>query len=301
MARLLVFLQWLRVDYILLLFIKAFPHKAIFCFHELEKNRFEEQLDILQKIYEPLTLTSQLSLNFGELKRDRSTMALTLDDCLRRDMLVAQEVLKERNLPCTFFLPTNYASMGQAMWPNKLRQLYSVFPDKGSPDERIVTYLYDQQQTKTIEKEVDLEIEEADLNVNQNLEVLSWEEVKRIREDEPKLFSFQSHTSSHPKLSLLNKEELQEEFGESKSALLGHLDENQDVICYPYGSEWHIGDSYKVAASYYKFGLALIPGLLNKSTNPMYLPRIAFYPVDSRIRVLLKISMTIFKSILSKK
>ena len=301
MARLLIFLQWLRLDYLLLLFIRAIPHKAIFCFHELEKNRFEGQLDILQKIYEPLTLTSQLSLNFGELKRDRSTMALTLDDCLRRDMLVAQEVLKERNLPCTFFLPTNYASMGQAMWPNKLRQLYSVFPDKGSPDERIVTYLYDQQQTKTIEKEVNLEIEEADLNVNQNLEVLSWEEVKRIREDEPNLFSFQSHTASHPKLSLLNKEQLQEEFGESKSTLLGHLDENQDVICYPYGSEWHIGDSYKVAASYYNFGLALIPGLLNKNSNPMYLPRIAFYPVDSRIRVLLKISMTIFKSILSKK
>jgi peptidoglycan/xylan/chitin deacetylase (PgdA/CDA1 family) len=228
-------------------------------------------------------------------------MALTLDDCLRRDMLVAKEVLKERRLPCTFFIPTNYASKGRAMWPNKLRQLYSVFPEKGNPDERIVTYLYNQQQTKEIEKEVDLEIGEADLNVNQNLEVLSWEEVKRIREDEPNLFSFQSHTASHPKLSLLNKEELQEEFGESKSALLGQIDENQDVICYPYGSEWHIGDSYKVAASYYKFGLALIPGLLNQSSNPMYIPRIAFYPVDSRIRVLLKISMTIFKSILTKK
>lgn len=291
----------------------------IFCFHEVQEARLNAQIKYLKRIYVPQALGYVLERRFGKgtgvLKAPN--MAFTLDDCLKRDMNIALPLFARENTPCTFFVPTNYADGAKPMWPNKLRVLcaqsdYSLALPEGEKifgsvsdkeiffDQRITKYLYSPQTTSEIEEEVDNLLVMNKVMVPAELRVISAPEILVFQKKFPGIADFQSHTMSHLKLSISDPDIVEKEFVGSKTYLNDLTCQSQDVVCYPYGSAWHIGNTYLIAKKHYRYGLTLIKGVLMKGIDPHFIPRIALYHKDDELRVALKILTAILYSVLKR-
>ena len=154
-------------------------------------------------------------------------------------------------------------------------------------------YLWNNTPTAVIETEVDKICELNNFKISNDDIVISSNEIKKYSKYD--LFNFQSHTISHPKLILCSQEELIKEFEDSKKYLKTNSNNSQNIICYPYGSFWHIGSSFKIAQDFYKYGLSLETGSVRTNKPKMIIPRIGLYEKDSSATIFAKILLAQFK------
>ena len=238
-------------------------------------------------------------------------IAITMDDCYKSDFLIAAKVFDKTNTPCTFFVPTTYSEKRTVLWAKKLIFLSKfiddiyidiggnqiVFKDKQEKkiffDRLMNFYLWNDMQTKYIEEEVDRICFENKFKIPKEDIVIGVDYIKNYSVNS--LFNFQSHTKSHPKLLLCNEEELIDEFKSSKYFLSDIVKMPQNIICYPYGSNWHISESYHIAERYFDYGLSLELGSLRKKENRMMIPRLPLYEKDTAASIFLKILLSQFK------
>lgn len=81
----------------------AFPKRYVLKSF-LRRKQFENQLDYIQKNYEVIHSRDILNIDF---KKDNKNLAvLTFDDGLKDHYTTVYPLLKERNMPATFFVPT---------------------------------------------------------------------------------------------------------------------------------------------------------------------------------------------------
>jgi peptidoglycan/xylan/chitin deacetylase (PgdA/CDA1 family) len=238
---------------------------------------------------------------------NKPLLALTMDDCFKTDFLSANKICQENEVNCTYFVPVYYMESKKTLWSYRLNHFLSNkktpcriidFDNnevilKGELDIKIFEekwinfFLYNEIQTL----EIDIVIDKF-LSVNsfiENLDSVIAEDVIRLNRNN-KYASFQSHTVTHPKLFLCSEQELEYEFGRSKE-VISKLDvnEKQNVICYPYGSNIHIGNSYVKASNYYEYGVTLQSGVVTSQSNKMLIPRIGIYEHDTYQSIRVKI------------
>lgn len=281
----------------------------VLCYHRITKQKFDEQVTFFKKLapVQHFKVLAENSIN----SKPKFGIALTMDDCYYEDFINATQVLDKHNLPCTFFVPTKYSIDNTPLWPLKIVKILespeltykdeqakeTVFADKAEKialkSSLIDKWVWDEDQTATIEEKVD-KISEINGYVAAEADKVIDEQEIKMYADNP-LFSFQSHTVTHPKLYMQTESELEYEFVESKKYLEAAAKEEQYLICYPYGSAKHIGNTYKTASKYYKYGVTLQTGSIKKDTNPMLVPRIGIYEHDTPLRILLKIIHSQFK------
>lgn len=299
----------IKLAFIFRLILKITNKPIILCYHRITKNRLEEQVSLLKKLTKIEGLKVLLDRVYSGKKG--FSIAITMDDCYEKDFLNAVEVFSENQVPCTFFVPTQYSEQNITMWPLKMVRIFereemryvdeegkeTVFSNRSEKgqekNKEIERFLWGDMQTVELEKLTDKIAENNNYTVAQTDRVINTGEIKTHTGN--KLLSFQSHTVTHPKLNIQTQEEWEEEFKNSKEYLHNITGEEQYVICYPYGSKKHIGDSYSYAKKHYKYGVTLQAGNVNKAINPMLVKRVGIYEHDTPLRVILKILKSQFK------
>ncbi len=297
----------------LLWFLLAiFSKPVIFCYHRISEEKLESHIKLLRSKF---VLTSLYSL-LDEIYKDknnhiRGKIAFTMDDCYSNNFFIATKVFSKFKIPCTFFVPTDYSRKSKTLWAKKLINLFnqinekmkitineSIFFESSVNKEFFLEklmnkYLWNDMQSAEIEVEVDALCEINSCKKYNDDLIISKEEIKNYLKYD--MFNFQSHTSSHPKLLFCSDEEIIKEFLESKNYLYEITGLEQNIICYPYGSEWHIGESYKIAENYYDYGLTLKLGCLDIKQNKMMIPRVPLYEKDTSASIFGKILLSQFK------
>ena len=289
--------------------LKITNKPVVLCYHRITKQKFDTQVTFFKKLA-PVQSFKTIADNSINAKPTFG-IVLTMDDCYYEDFINATQILEKHNLPCTFFVPTKYSVNNTPLWPLKIVKIlespelvyknehaqeltFKGMEDKITLKSNIINELvWDEEQTNLIEEKVE-KISQLNGYVATQADKVIDEHIIKMYAENP-LFSFQSHTFSHPKLYLQTEKELAYEFAESKKYLENAAAEEQYLICYPYGSAKHIGSTYNTAARYYKYGVTLQTGSIKNTTHPMLIPRIGIYEHDTPLRILLKIIQSQFK------
>lgn len=299
----------LQFAFLLRLVLKITNKPVLLCYHRIGKPKFDAQVTFFKKLapVKPFKNLVDTSIN----GKPKFAIALTMDDCYYEDFINATQVLEKHKLPCTFFVPTKYSVENTPLWPLKIVKILESnslsYKDEGERETKfnqqeekasfksklISDLLWNEEQTATIEQKVN-RISELNGYIEAAADNVIDEQVIKMYAENP-LFSFQSHTVTHPKLYLQTESELTYEFEESKKYLQKASGEEQYLICYPYGSAKHIGNAYTTASKYYTHGVTLQTGSIKKTTNPMLIPRIGIYEHDTPFRIFLKILNSQFK------
>lgn len=295
---------------IFFIFKKVISYKpVVICYHRISKIKIQEHLLWFKRNYSLMQLNDLLdkSINSKQKKRyDFPALAITMDDCYENDFTNMINTTLKEQVHCTYFVPLAYVQENKSFW--SLRIIHSInnliLPNMLILDNGESKLLNTESQKKEFIKEFIYELQENNIQTieieNKVSNFLKRNElddkadkiinINAIKENEKNpLVSFQSHTLTHPKLYLCNEEELENEFIGSKQTLnkfdFGY---KQETICYPYGSYKLIGNSYKMAGNTYNFGVTLVPGVINKDTNSLLIPRIGIYENDTIYSIELK-------------
>jgi len=180
-------------------------------------------------------------------------VAVTFDDAYRSVIERARPILDALELPATVFVPTAYAGVEKPM----------LWPG------------IDHWHGTEHESE---------------LLPMSWDELRNLAAEG---WEIGSHTHSHPRLTLIDDDQLSEELVVSKRECEQQLGTTCRSIAYPYGA-----NDARVAAAARAAGYeaaAALPGQLPRRPEAHIYPRLGIYHVDGPRRFGLKISPTLRK------
>ena len=289
---------------------KIISYKPIVvCYHRISKIKIQEHLSWFKRNYSLMQLNDLLDKSINSKQKNSTKnpeIAITMDDCYENDFTNMIDVTLKEQVHCTYFVPLAYVQENKSFWslriissinnlilPSKLvlndgetKEINNEFQKHQFIKEFIFELQENNIQTIAIENKISDFLKKNKL-VDNSDKIINLNTIKENGKNP--LVCFQSHTLTHPKLYLCNEEELKNEFIVSKQALdqfdFGY---NQETICYPYGSYKLIGNSYKIAGNPYKYGVTLVPGVINKDTNSLLIPRIGIYENDTIYSIELK-------------
>jgi len=271
----------------------------VLCYHQIDTHEFEAQLKELKKKFEIVDLSTFVIRVRNNQKG--GYCAVTLDDCIRRDIQKAVPVCRKHGVPITFFLPVRFCLNDQALPGTKVQRFLagrSEFVLQGnsmriteSNAEKIKNHVFEYFDSAKFKiDELDALVKQwfAENNVSEDDiivemdKILGEEEVKVLALD--RLFSFQSHTFNHESLGLCTQEEIIDEFERSKLTLEKITKRDVNALCYPYGSREIIGEKVFLEVSkFYNSAFSLVQGACHENIDPYFMPRIGIYPGDDLI------------------
>ena len=118
------------------------------CTHPLE---FRKQLEYLKSNCKVISLSELVtSIRIGK-EISPETVVITFDGGFRNNFEVAFPILKEINLPATFFIPTGFIGTNQLIWQDQVAAAISVLVDSGR----------DFPVLNSIEREIAIELKES--------------------------------------------------------------------------------------------------------------------------------------------
>jgi peptidoglycan/xylan/chitin deacetylase (PgdA/CDA1 family) len=265
-----------------------------------EKN-FAGQLDYLRRRYRILSLERAAAMiERGEPLPDNA-VALTFDDGFRDNYESAFPLLRERGLPATIFVATEPLMKKKSLWPYRL---ISWFEDcrasrlEFSPGElpgmgRTVFDLTTRRGRGRAGRAVEAALWLAGLPERErllgqvaeklgvapesdpfdDLPMLAWEQVREMADAG---IEIGSHTTTHPALSGLSREEAMRELAESKKLLEAKLGRTVNSFAYPFGGPQHFTDESRrlVGEAGYAAACTTIRGINRENADPLALLRV---------------------------
>ncbi len=111
----------------------------------------------------------------------------------------------------------------------------------------------------------------------ENLPLLSWREIRRLREDGVR---FGSHTASHSRLTFLSPANAMAELLSSRVEMTRRLGEAPEALAYPYGDTDEV-IRYLAGACGYLYGLSVRPGFCKMDDRLLNLPRVEISGSDN--------------------
>jgi hypothetical protein len=292
-------------------------NSIIFCYHRISESSLIRQLEFIKSKYKIEHLNSILNTQDNNVVKNKINISITMDDCFEIDFYNMTKVCESIAIPCTFFVPTEYSKKNIGFWSNKLNYFFNQLEApltiidfngkklkiESEKNKKIILekwinyFLYNKMQTDKIEEKVDY------LFIINKIDDLS-DKIININTVKNKinnrLFSFQSHTSLHPKINLLNKTEFLSDV-ENSVVFFKQINENFDnyVFCYPYGTYHFISESHNwLEEMNFKYAVTLEKGIYKKNMKNMYLvPRIGLYENDNEFSITIKIAFAQFKGI----
>ena len=255
---------------------------------------FSEQLDYLAEHYRIVTL-SELA---GYLTRGRPVppglAVITIDDGYRDCYDIAFPILRERKIPATTFVVTDFVDQATWLWTDKVRYLTASAP--GSLLETTIEHhslrialdgrysrLKGAERVNTELKLISDEAkDDAICGIAESLDVkipdvppaeylpLTWEQ---IREMDSSGIEVGSHTVTHPILTRISAGRLRNELRESRARLEGVLGHKVELLGYPNGDH-NQSVQLEAARAGYKCAVTADYGLNNGRSNLLALKRI---------------------------
>lgn len=189
----------------------------------LTQQRFTQHLDLLIEYCDVIPLESI----FDSPNSKRPRVAITFDDAYRGAVTVGVSELVKRGLPATIFVVPDFIG-GRGFWwdeimpteeqqANEFREL--ALDEHGGRDQEIRTWAADQQiRPRSLPEHA----------------VAATEEELRTAAGQPGI-SLGSHTWSHPNLSRLDQDSVEDELIKSREWLMQRFDCFIPWLTYPYG------------------------------------------------------------------
>jgi len=176
-------------------------------------------------------------------------VALTFDDGLRNNFKLAYPILKELNVPATFFVCPGLIDSGRWLWNHecrarlewlsvKGRRLFAEEVESESADAEAITrklkYMphFRRRQAEKQLAEATPDFAPTDRQ-HQNFDIMTWAELKAL---EPGLITIGGHSTNHEILTQLNSEQLEREVAQCRTWLERELGRPVNHFCYPDGA-----------------------------------------------------------------
>lgn len=203
-----------------------------------EREGFKKQLLYLRQFGEFISLDEAIALfNSGDPVKGRY-FCLTFDDGFKSCISGALPILKELNIPVTFFIVTSLVGKSLA------------------PDDPIARTVFGFKGDKT------------------SLDFMSWEDCRQAVEAG---MTIGSHTQTHPRLAKLTATEVTDEMASSKEEIETQIGQPCQHFCAPYGiagKDFNQDRDPKIAFQLgYKSFLTGHRGQKQKGGNPMAVQR----------------------------
>lgn len=255
---------------------------------------FIQQLDYLTEHYRIVPL-SELA---GYLARGSPVppglAVITIDDGYRDAYEIAFPILRQRNVPATLFVVTDFVDRKCWLWTDKLRYLTAhaeprVFEAaingralrlelNGSPARMNAAQLINSQLKRMTDDAKDEAIERLGLILGVELPALPPPELsgltrEQVREMDSGGIEIGSHTVTHPILTRISVERLRHELCDSRSRLAAVLGHNVELLGYPNGDHNLLVRQHAARAGY-KCAVTADYGLNHGHSNPLALQRI---------------------------
>ncbi|WP_196214034.1 polysaccharide deacetylase family protein [Methanolobus vulcani] len=257
---------------------------------------FEKQIQYLVRHYNVITFNEVVDFVSGKLQNiPRNSVILTFDDGYEDCYSIVYPILKKYNIPCTFFLSTDYIESNDFFWWDKISLMINktkgdyYFSEFGqiplnTQHEKIrAKYLLLNALKNMSNRDKEKVIKKLEQVLNFNTDdyspcCLSRQEIKIMSQNG---MDFGSHTCSHSLLTRIPLNEVDVEVSHSKKTIEDIIGKNVILFSYPGGTINDYNDSIK--KSLYKNGYFLavstIYGLakIYNNVNIYELPRLPVY------------------------
>ena len=169
-------------------------------------EQFKSDLDYLLKYYEPISLSDVIAINKGEKKLIENSFHITFDDGLSEFYHIAAPILKEKGIPATIFLNSNFIDNQELFYRFKVSLLIEELHATGL----INTTLKDIDAINELAAENGINFENY---LAKKQPYLSSNQIKELIDQG---FTFGAHSQNHPLYSQLS---LEEQLAQTKNSI----------------------------------------------------------------------------------
>ena len=246
------------------------------------KEQFDEQMKFIKKYFCPISMEDVVEACESRKELPENSVLVTFDDGFEDNYTNAFPILKKHNVPATIFISASYINSDDTLWFDKLAYVIKNSKSEYIESETLnlkISLDSNQNRKQTLKKVLESlkkipnqkrldaldEIFNAEKDLLSNRDTtqsstLSWDQVKEM---DKSCISFGSHTLTHPILSQLNSEELNNELSLSKKIIEENLSHPIDTIAYPVGTKSAFNQQVIQMAktSGYKLGFSYVTGI----------------------------------------
>ena len=245
------------------------------------------QLKYLARNFRVTPLEVLVQARPGDSDGGPPRIALTFDDGLRNNFTVLYPLLRDLDIPATFFVCPGLIESGRWLWNHEMRcrlqglsreGLAEVARSLGTSSEGVEGVI---NWMKTLSQAQRTEAEELVRSAtpgflpsreeHEAFDLMSWQELLTL---DPRLITIGSHTLTHPILTNLTHQQAEEEVIASRLRLETKLGRNAGLFCYPNGSyDPHV---YRLVRANYQAAVSTEVGVLksNPGSDLHRIPRI---------------------------
>jgi peptidoglycan/xylan/chitin deacetylase (PgdA/CDA1 family) len=176
-------------------------------------------------------------------------IVLTFDDGLRNNLTAVYPILRELQLPATFFVCPALVESGTWLWNHEMRCRLQTLASAELAEVRMkllapgtsVDGIVEWMKTLRLSqrRQAEATIRQASTNFQPTasqravFDMMDWDDLLSL---DRALITVGSHTMSHPILTGLNSQEIELEILESRRCLEQRLQRTVDFFCYPNGA-----------------------------------------------------------------
>ena len=276
---------------------------------KLQQDIFENQIIYLKKRYNFVSLThySQF-LNGQRSDLPDNSIILTMDDGYIDNFIYAYPILKKYSIPATIFVTTDFINTRTWLWFNKLKYIIKntkctefEFQFESSKKNFLLdsfanvrnTKLFIFNYCKTIHpNEIGALLEQLSEKLlvqvpgesSSDFEPLTWDQIKEMQRHN---IEFGSHTCSHPILSTLKNDEMENEIISSKKELSQKLRSEITSFCYPVGQPEDISEkAIKITQEAgYQCAVTTTHGANHKNSKDIFMLKRLSISTDNEVKL----------------
>jgi peptidoglycan/xylan/chitin deacetylase (PgdA/CDA1 family) len=224
----------------------------------LELSDLNKKLRFLKKKFKVISFNEYLDVREGGGHLPPNSCVLTFDDGDLEHYTKVYPLLKKLKLPATFFIPTAYISNNDCKWDDKIaafivgtkikefefntpllaKKIFKIGTIDGKA--KATTFLCGALKYVSAEMRKDfirklVEMLHLDDNWGAVIcpRVMEWDQVRTIANDP--LMSIGAHTQTHPVLTMLSEQEIEDEFRGCKQELEENIGRSVTLFSYPFG------------------------------------------------------------------
>ena len=199
-------------------------------------SHFEKDLDFLLKHYQPISLQELYEVATGKRSLQKNSFHLTFDDGLREVYEFAFPILKQKGIPATVFLNSDFVDNQDLFFRYKASLLIQKNMELGSDLKDNTSTLSNLLAINFAErKKLDDIADSLGVNFKQFLKTqqpyLSTKQIHILKNNN---FTFGAHSVNHPKYSEISFDEKIRQTTESISFVQENFQENLKVFAFPF-------------------------------------------------------------------
>jgi peptidoglycan/xylan/chitin deacetylase (PgdA/CDA1 family) len=246
----------------------------------LNMDGIRRQFGYLQRHFRVVPLLQLVEQLASGRDPESRSVALTVDDGRRNCYEFFFPLLKEFELPATFFVVSSFIRREDWIWTDKVMWLSEQIRcvDELAPN-RIRDVFRSLNRMRPEERNARLEAmaERAGITIPQDApkkyEPCSWSELREIADSG--LVEVGSHTVTHPILSSVTDEESWRELTLSRSQIEESIGRKVNSFCVPNGmpGDYRLSQIHQIADAGYACAVVSQFGLVGRGSDPYQLPR----------------------------